>query len=226
MEAVNREGLCDVIILGRGGGSIEDLWAFNSREVVRAVIRSRLPIISAVGHETDFTLCDFVADMRAPTPSAAAELAVPDSAGVRNYLRHFEAKSYAALTRKIQLNEARLAAIKNLPAMRHPMVFTENKARQLDELVTLVNTAMNQTISDCDTRLRETASRLAALNPLAVLGRGYAVAYRQKMPVRSVTDMEEGDVILLRLADGTADCTVNRITREGVKENGKCSQEF
>lgn len=226
VEAVNREGLCDVIILGRGGGSIEDLWAFNSREVVRAVIRSRLPIISAVGHETDFTLCDFVADMRAPTPSAAAELAVPDSAGVRNYLRHFEAKSYAALTRKIQLNEARLAAVKNLPAMRHPMVFTENKARQLDELVTRMNTAMNQTISDCDTRLRETASRLAALNPLAVLGRGYAVAYRQNVPVRSVTEMGEGDVISLRLADGTADCTVNRITREGVKENGKCSQEL
>ena len=221
LARVNRDAACDVVIIGRGGGSIEDLWAFNSLEVVNAVAASQIPVISAVGHETDFTLCDFVADMRAPTPSAAAELAVPDSDGVRNYLRHFEAKSQAALMRKIQLGEARLASVMNLYAMRNPLYFTETKARQLDELVTRIDTAMNDTVNACDTRLRETASRLAALNPLAVLGRGYAVAYKEKSPVHSVTMLTEGDHITLRLSDGTAQCEVGNITREVVNGDWK-----
>lgn len=218
LGAVNRAGECDVIIIGRGGGSIEDLWGFNSLEVVNAVAASRIPVISAVGHETDFTLCDFVADMRAPTPSAAAELAVPDGAAVMNYLRQFELKSRAAVERKIQLGEARLASVKNMHAMKNPLHFTETKTRQLDELTTRINAAMNETVQSRDTQLRETASRLAALNPLAVLGRGYSVAYKEKTPVNSVTMLTEGDIIQLRLSDGTAQCAVESIKREVVKE--------
>lgn len=221
LAAVNRAGECDVIILGRGGGSIEDLWDFNSIEVVNAVAASEIPVISAVGHETDFTLCDFVADMRAPTPSAAAELAVPDSAAVLNYLRQFKVKSHAALDRKIQLGEARLASVMQMHSMKNPLHFTETKTRQLDELVSRINAATNDIIRSRDTELRETASRLAALNPLAVLGRGYSVAYRQKTPVNSVTMIAEGDTIDLKLSDGTAECEVIKITREVVRESWK-----
>ena len=216
LRRVNADGVCDLVIIGRGGGSLEDLWGFNSMEVVNAVAASRIPVISAVGHETDFTLCDFVADMRAPTPSAAAELAVPDAAAILNYLRQYEAKTRAAVERRIQLGEARLAAVKNLPAMRNPLYFTETKARQLDELVTRMNTAMNDTVTSCDARLRETASRLAALNPLAVLERGYSVAYKGTTPVHSVTMLTEGDHIELKLSDGTAQCEVGTVTREVV----------
>ena len=217
LDAANLEGKCDVIIIGRGGGSIEDLWAFNSIEVVNAIVASKIPVISAVGHETDFTLCDFAADTRAPTPSAAAELAVPDSAAVLNYLQQFEAKSRTSLERKIQLEEARLASVMNMRSMKNPMNFTETKARQLDELSSRVNCAMNDMINSCDAQLRETASRLAALNPLAVLARGYSVAYKGKKPVNSVEMMTEGDKIELRFWDGTAECEVGKITREVVK---------
>ena len=214
---MNSSGNADVIIIGRGGGSMEDLWAFNSMEVVNAVIASGIPVISAVGHETDFTLCDFVADMRAPTPSAAAELAVPDSAGVLNWLRHFEGKSRAALERQLERQEARLAAVRNLQAFKSPLSLIETKERQRDELASRLNDAMTDRLDACDTRLREAAARLAALNPLAVLARGYALAYHDGHPVHSVTQLAEGDGIALRLSDGTAVCTVGSIAREDGK---------
>lgn len=214
LRSVNASGGADVIIIGRGGGSMEDLWAFNSMEVVNAVIASRIPVISAVGHETDFTLCDFVADMRAPTPSAAAELAAPDGAGVMNWLRHFEGKSRAALERQLERQEARLAAVMNLQAMKNPLSLIETKERQRDELTSRMNDAMSGRLNACDARLREVASRLAALNPLAVLARGYAVAYKDDSPVHSVTQLAEGDRMILRLSDGTAACTVGSIARE------------
>lgn len=217
LEAVNRDGECDVIIIGRGGGSIEDLWAFNSIEVVNAVVASRIPVISAVGHETDFTLCDFVADMRAPTPSAAAELVVPDCAAVLECLHRFGAKSRASLERRIQIDEARLASVMNMNCMKNPVHFTEGKTRQLDELMSRINSAVNDKINSCDVRLRETASRLVELNPLAVLGRGYSVVYKEKNPVGSVEMISEGDKIELRLRDGTAECVVESITREVVE---------
>lgn len=217
LRAVNQRADSDVIIIGRGGGSMEDLWAFNSMEVVSAVAASSIPVISAVGHETDFTLCDFVADMRAPTPSAAAELAVPDSAGVLGYLRQFEAKSKAAMERKITLGEARVTAVMHLSCMKNPLGFTEKKSRQLDELTSRLQSAMKDKLQFCDTALRENASRLAALSPLAVLGRGYAVVYKEQSPVNSVTAVTEGDEISIRLSDGAAQCRVEKVTREVVE---------
>ena len=217
VRTVNRNADADVIIIGRGGGSMEDLWAFNSIEVVQAIADSRIPVISAVGHETDFTLCDFVSDMRAPTPSAAAELAVPDSAGVLNYLAQFQAKSRAAMERKIILNEARVASVMNLPCMKDPLRFIESKSRLLDELNMRLNGAMQNIITDCDTSLRETASRLAALNPLAVLARGYTVVYRDQRPVNSAGSLAEGASVSIRFLDGTADCRVEKVTREVVE---------
>ena len=217
LYAANRNADCDVIIIGRGGGSMEDLWAFNSVEVIRAVIDSEIPVISAVGHETDFTLCDFVADLRAPTPSAAAELAVPDSAGVMNYLNAYRTRTASMLERKISSGETRLSSLLNMQCMRNPLSVTENKSRQLDEIISRVERAINDRLNAGESELREVASRLAALNPLAVLARGYSVAYRSGTPLGSVAGLSEGDMIQIRFRDGSADCRVEKTSLEEVK---------
>ena len=217
LYAANRNADCDVIIIGRGGGSMEDLWAFNSVEVIRAVIDSEIPVISAVGHETDFTLCDFVADLRAPTPSAAAELAVPDSAGLMNYLNAYRTRTASMLERKISSGETRLSSLLNMQCMRNPLSVTENKSRQLDEIISRVERAINDRLNAGESELREVASRLAALNPLAVLARGYSVAYRSGTPLGSVAGLSEGDMIQIRFRDGSADCRVEKTSLEEVK---------
>lgn len=216
LYAANRNADCDVIIIGRGGGSMEDLWAFNSIDVIKAVIDSDIPVISAVGHETDFTLCDFVADLRAPTPSAAAELAVPDTAGVMNYLNGFMTKTQSAMERKISAGEARIASVMNLQCMKNPLTFFENKSRQLDELIARVEASVNEQINLKEADLREVASKLSALNPLAVLARGYSIAYIDNAPLTSVKKISEGDMINIKFADGSADCRVEKTSVEEV----------
>lgn len=213
MDAMNEAQACDVIIIGRGGGSIEDLWAFNSIDVVMAVANSKIPVISAVGHETDFTLCDFVADMRAPTPSAAAELAVPDSAAVMNYLRQFDAKSKSAVERIIKSGENRVAAVMQLHCMKNPMNVIETKARMIDDVWASINSSQADIINTCESRIRENASRLAALNPLAVLGRGYSVVYKDKIPINSADSLTEGDIVEIQLSDGRAECIVKNVEK-------------
>ena len=217
LYAANRNADCDVIIIGRGGGSMEDLWAFNSVDVIKAIIDSEIPVISAVGHETDFTLSDFVADLRAPTPSAAAELAVPDSAGVLGYLGNYRSMTAAALERKIIAGEAKIAAVMNMQCMKNPMTFTENKSRQLDEVISRMESAVNERLHSCESDLRETASKLVALNPLAVLARGYSVAYMEDVPLKSVKSLAEGDRIKIRFTDGSADCRVEKTSLEEIQ---------
>ena len=215
--AVNRKADCDVIITGRGGGSMEDLWAFNSVDVIKAIIDSEIPVISAVGHETDFTLSDFVADLRAPTPSAAAELAVPDSDAVLSYLTHFRAKTTAALENRITMYEHRITSVMNTQCMKNPLIFTENKTRQLDEVLSRIDNSMNEQLHSCESDLRECASRLAALNPLSVLARGYAVAFKDGAPLHSVNHLRCGDHIKIQFQDGSAACRVENTSTEEVK---------
>ena len=217
LYAANRNADCDVVIIGRGGGSMEDLWAFNSVEVIKAIIDSQIPVISAVGHETDFTLSDFVADLRAPTPSAAAELAVPDSAGVLNYLNNYRAKSAAAMERLIAAGEAGIAAVMNLQCMKNPLNFIEIKSRQLDDVVSRMENSVNERLNSKDSDLREIASRLAALNPLAVLARGYSVASSNGKLLSSVRSISGGDLITIQFADGSTDCRVEKTSFEEVK---------
>ncbi|MDD6395734.1 MAG: exodeoxyribonuclease VII large subunit [Firmicutes bacterium] len=217
VDAMNRARACDVIIIGRGGGSIEDLWAFNSIDVVMAVAESDIPVISAVGHETDFTLCDFVADMRAPTPSAAAELAVPDSAAVMNYLRQFSAKSKSSLDRIIKSGENRVAAVMQMHCMKNPMNVIETKARMLDDVWTSINAGQSEILGSCEMRLRENASRLAALNPMAILGRGYSVVYKGGAPINSADSLTEGDTVEVQLSDGKAECIVRSVEKISMK---------
>ncbi len=217
MDAMNVANACDVIIIGRGGGSIEDLWAFNSIDVIMAVANSAIPVISAVGHETDFTLCDFVADMRAPTPSAAAELAVPDSTAVRNYLHQFQAKSKNALERIIKSAENRVSSVMQLHCMKNPMNVIETKARQLDDMWSAINSSQSDILNSCELKLCENASRLAALNPMAVLGRGYSVVYKAKVPIVSAVALNEGDAIEIQLSDGIAECEVKSVKKQSMK---------
>lgn len=211
VEAMNIAEACDVIIIGRGGGSIEDLWAFNSIDVVTAVANSHIPVISAVGHETDFTLCDFVADMRAPTPSAAAELAVPDASAVFNYIKQFETRSKIATEQKLLLSEARLSSVMQMQCMKNPMHLIETKNRMLDDIIEIVNSAVANTLNLCESRLRESAFRLSALNPLAVLGRGYAVVYNKDVPIHSIKSIAKGDSVKIKLSDGTAQCLITDV---------------
>ena len=208
----NDSGAADVLIVGRGGGSIEDLWAFNEELVARAVAASAIPVISAVGHETDFTICDFVADLRAPTPSAAAELAVPDTrrllAGLENAAVRLETACRGRLTAATQ----QLTLLRSKRCLSAPQYYTEEQAMRLDYLTRRFAAAAQQQLSTADRRLAAQASKLDALSPLKVLGRGYAIGYTDGGEVLdSVGRVAVGDDLHLRLADGVLSCRVNDI---------------
>ncbi len=198
----------DVILLGRGGGSIEELWAFNEEEVARAVAASDIPVISAVGHETDFTICDFVADMRAPTPSAAAELAVPD----QNQLRHRLVQLYRLLKQDInhavEQQEKRLTVLKSKRCLATPLFYVEEQAMRLDYLTRRFAAAGQQYLLRGDRRVTAAAAKLDALSPLKVLSRGYAIATTESGVVKSVNDVAAGDEFVLQVADGNLSCQV------------------
>lgn len=212
IERFNTMGAADVLIVGRGGGSIEDLWAFNEEEVARAVAASAIPIISAVGHETDFTICDFVADLRAPTPSAAAELAVPDQHRLMAAVDTARGRLLNACRARIESCARDLQLIKNKRCLSAPQYYTEEQAMRLDMLTRRFASAAKQTLGAADRHLAAIASKLDALSPLKVLGRGYAIGYTADGQVLdSITRTQVGDTVQLRLADGTLDCSVNNM---------------
>lgn len=204
IREMNRKKACDVMIVGRGGGSIEDLWAFNDEAVVRAVAESEIPVISAVGHETDFTLCDFAADMRAPTPSAAAELAVPEGESVSAYIERRVNDMRARLGFSAERAAARLESVMSRRCLSSPMFLVEDRAQLLDAAVSAVKTGMESRVSACAERLSRVCAGLSALNPLAVLGRGYSVVSDGEHIISSITQLNEDAIIKIRLSDGTA----------------------
>lgn len=198
-------GLVDVIIIGRGGGSAEDLWAFNDEALARAVAASPIPVISAVGHESDFTICDFVADRRAPTPSAAAELAVPDRMELLRNLDRMESGCRAAMKKKLAEETKALQRLSNSRVFSNPErlldVFYERTAdadRRLER-------ATEQMLLQKKERVAHVAARLEALNPLSVLTRGYAVVFKKDADVLSASDVAVGDSLKIRFADGMVD---------------------
>ena len=201
----------DVIIFGRGGGSSEDLAAFNDEAVVRAVFGSRIPTISAVGHETDFTLADFAADKRAPTPSAAAELAVPDNA---EQLARLEAKKdeiRRALSARFYEKEAALDTFESdiRIKLRAPVVRLENRSRELETLSDRIKKSMRSVIDSKERSLISAASVIEALDPLKILMRGYSVTYFDGKAVISADEVKKGDPISIRLSDGSIKATVD-----------------
>ena len=211
----NKIGAADVLIVGRGGGSIEDLWAFNEELVARAVAASSIPVISAVGHETDFTICDFVADLRAPTPSAAAELAVPDRHRLLAAVDTCSTRLYNGSRGFLQSAASRLELLKNKRCLSAPQFYTEEQAMRLDYLTRRFASAARQPLGVAQRRLAAAASKLDALSPLKVLGRGYAIGYdADGVALDSVCRVSVGDSLRLRLSDGTLGCCVTEIQEE------------
>ncbi|WP_283607576.1 exodeoxyribonuclease VII large subunit [Faecalispora anaeroviscerum] len=196
VERFNRLACADVLIVGRGGGSIEDLWAFNEEIVARAVAASRIPVISAVGHETDFTICDFAADLRAPTPSAAAELAVPD------------------------IRELMAWVSGSVPRMKKSLG-VEMHRMQIDRLVDRMSGKMKRDLETGRMRLAERSASLQAFSPLRVLARGYSVALdAEGKTVKSVAQVQQGDPLNLILQDGRLTCIINDVREEQIGQEG------
>lgn len=208
IETFNERQAADVIIIGRGGGSIEELWAFNDEGVARAVAASAIPVISAVGHETDFTICDFAADLRAPTPSAAAELAVPDTMSLLGRLDQLRSISRQALVHRLQVERKRLTALRDRRCLSTPLFYVEGQAMRVDYATRAFINAAQMQLGKADRKLGTLIGKLDALSPLKVLSRGYGIPQKQGDVVKSVNDVEQGDEIKLRMSDGTVVCTV------------------
>ncbi|MBS5480217.1 MAG: exodeoxyribonuclease VII large subunit [Clostridiales bacterium] len=209
LRRFNETDAADVLIIGRGGGSIEELWAFNDETVARAVAASRIPVISAVGHETDFTICDFVADLRAPTPSAAAELAVPDQHQLAARLTQLYGALRQSALHRVQVESTRLAAIREKRCLATPLFYVEEQGMRLDYFVRRFAAAAQVQTSRAEGRLSAAAGKLDALSPLKVLSRGYSIVYRDGEVQHSAQDIRPGDKLSLRLSDGRVECTAD-----------------
>ncbi|MDO5569494.1 MAG: exodeoxyribonuclease VII large subunit [bacterium] len=237
IELANTYKDIDVLIVGRGGGSIEDLWAFNEEEVARAIFNSRIPIISAVGHEVDFTIADFVADLRAPTPTAAAELAVPDVVSILNLLENMRVRSTNVIKSIIQNNYNILKKIENSYVLKQPMAVYEIKEQRLDNLMD----RLNKTIQNiCDgykiklfnlknsyvlnnpamlykfkqQELTSLITKLEVLNPVNTISRGYAILKQDNKIISSVKGIKKNDIINISLRDGTLISKVVEVKNE------------
>lgn len=207
----NRWRVADVLIVGRGGGSMEDLWAFNDERVARAIYQSEIPVISAVGHEPDVTISDFVADLRAATPSNAAELAVPDQSEVWNALQGLRERMEQNQLGRLAYLRTRLERCTQSRSLTDPMTPVNEKRMQLDYVQQRMVSAMERRLSGERGRLSSLSAGLDAMSPLKVLSRGYSVTTKKGKVLSSVNQAEVLDTIQVRLSDGTLDCTVNRI---------------
>ena len=205
----NRHALADLLIVGRGGGSLEDLWAFNEEIVAYAIYESQIPVISAVGHEPDVTISDYVADLRAATPSNAAELAVPDQDSLRQLLDSVNASLTSALSRQIKAGDQHLKALSGSPALRSPLSYLEQRNAELGYLSTRLFSAQRGTIDRNRHLFIGLTSKLEAMSPLKVLTRGYAMVYTGAGEMlKSVEQVSAGDDITLTLKDGRISATV------------------
>ena len=204
----------DVIIIGRGGGSIEDLWAFNDEGLARTVAASRIPVISAVGHETDFTICDFVADRRAPTPSAAAELAVPDTAELKRKIQNIVSREANVLYSMLKLRRDKLDSLAGTRAMTNPMNVIDDRRMLLGMLTDRLVRAEENHVQMRKSLLTREAGRLDALNPLSVIARGYSAVYKTDGAlVKKIEDVTVGDTVEFKTIGGTAVCTVDEVKK-------------
>jgi exodeoxyribonuclease VII large subunit len=211
IEAFNRSGDVDLLIVGRGGGSLEDLWAFNEEVVARAIAASEIPVISAVGHETDTTIADFVADLRAPTPSAAAELAVRDFREVLSSARVALDRCARALMRAIESLRLRVDALGRSYALRSPLDRLLQETQRADDLLRRAAQGLAATLTRTRDRIGYLEGRIEALSPSGVLQRGYAMALdHEGLLIRSVMDVESGDSLRVELRDGVLSCRVEK----------------
>lgn len=201
----------DVIIVGRGGGSLEDLWAFNEEIVARAIANSKIPVISAVGHETDFTISDFVADLRAPTPSAAAELAVPDILELKAELLGLKQHLSLMIKSLIDSNREQLSLMEKNISLLSPQNKILNSRQELSNLQEKLLNSVNVALTTEKSKISELSAKLNALSPLAVLSRGYSILYSDNLPITSVKNIKKDDNIKIRVTDGEIFATVTDV---------------
>ena len=217
LDYFNRERCADVLIIGRGGGSIEDLWAFNDEGVARAVAASEIPVISAVGHETDFTICDFAADKRAPTPSAAAELAVPDTDRLKQQFLNVIKREATLVKQKLISTKERLNRFSTSKVLLDPGIMIDDRRMLTVMASERLYRAEDKNVENARSRFSALTGRLDALNPLSVISRGYSAVYLgDGTLVKSVDQMSKGSRIVLRTSDGEADALVEN-TRKFAK---------
>lgn len=216
MQYFNAAQSVDVIIIGRGGGSIEDLWAFNDEGLARVIAASRIPVISAVGHETDFTICDFVADRRAPTPSAAAELAVPDTAELKRKIQNIVSREANVLYSILKIRRDKLDSLSNTRAMTNPMNVIDDRRMLTGMLTERLVRAEENNMQMRRSLLARDAGRLEALNPLSVIARGYSAVYKTDGGlVKNIDDVKTGDRVEFKTIGGAAVCTVDEVKKTG-----------
>ena len=212
LRYANRWQVADLIITGRGGGSIEDLWAFNDERVARAIYESEIPVISAMGHEPDVTIADYVADLRAATPSNGAELAVPDREEVKKQLGQLGLRCTEAMRRRLSLSRSRLEMLSARRVMRDAMSPVDDRRQLLDTQLARLAAAQSAQLARLRRSEAACAAKLDALSPLKVLSRGYAVARRADgTPLRSVKQAEAGEKLTLTLTDGALRCAVEEV---------------
>ena len=202
IKLMNEKNLADVLIIGRGGGSLEDLWPFNEEVVARAIYSSQIPIISAVGHETDFTIADFVADLRAPTPSAAAELANPDIFELKEKINSYKQRSRISLKKKLEVMKLRLDKIKASQVFKDPYKKINEYSLVLDKNIKALEVSIKNAYNKAKEKFVENTARLDALSPLKTLTRGYSIIEKQGKIIKSKNELNKDDEISLRFFDG------------------------
>ena len=203
IELMNAKKIADVIILARGGGSLEDLWPFNEEIVARAIYKSEIPIISAVGHETDFTIADFVADLRAPTPSAAAELAVPDVSKLQIDIEKYQNRLKLALSKKLDLMKLKYEKCINTRAFKNPYEKIENYYLTLDNYIKMITIGATNNYKENIHKFENIVSKLDSLSPLKTLVRGYSITQKNGEVIKSVKQLKKDDDIEIIFSDGT-----------------------
>ena len=213
VEMFSQNHAADVLIIGRGGGSMEDLWAFNDEGLARAIYDCEIPVISAVGHETDTTICDFVSDLRAPTPSAAAELAVPDSGELmQNVFAVYDA-AYVNIKNRLSLHYNEWTKLRDITIAKTPLPQIEGYFNSVDALTDRATATAENTLARYTDAAHKLYAKLDALNPIGVLARGYAYATHDDKPLRSVFDVKIGDRLDLKLSDGSLGTEVTNIDK-------------
>jgi len=212
VEWFNKTELVDVIIVARGGGSVEDLWCFNDEALARSIYQSHIPLISAVGHETDFTICDFVSDLRAPTPSAAAELVMPEKSELLYAIHAKTDRLTRALLHSVAVRKNRLMFLSRSKALLSPLRRVEAESQRLDLLSLKLTHSLNRRVDSAARRIGKDIASLDALSPLKVLSRGYSLATNPMTGtcITSVTQITPGQPVQIQLADGLVDCKAEK----------------
>ncbi len=208
IETMNEKKLADVIILARGGGSLEDLWPFNEEIVARAIYNSEIPIISAVGHETDFTIADFVADLRAPTPSAAAELANPDIYELKNKINTLNERARLSLKKKLELLKIKYQNLMNSKVFSDPVQNMQNNYLKLDGFIKQMENAIVLKQKEAEKSFQNMVSKLDALSPLKTMVRGFSIVEKDGKIIKSSKDLNENDEVSIKLIDGSRNAKI------------------